>query len=230
MGECFFGTAYYIGLQMSTALTLGCLGCAREFSDTIAKTMLFVSESLKQHAKNTILKIFMSINTDSSLLFNGEKGRVKKPQSSAQLLGVHHESLTTKGRKRQINKAIKKKSKEDKRFRKLITYNIIKKHATDPNQSIEEQKYLKKLRQRNINQIKALGGGDDYSMKEIQASIIEKIGPKQPRRMRNQLLARPDSDTLLREEFNCKVDQGLIEMPGLTPGLAPIDYTESDSE
>lgn len=188
--------------------------------------MSFASDSSKQRAHSTVLKLYASINLTS---FQSQEKSALPKSAPAQLLSAHYEP--NKSHKRKDNRVIKTKANRDKLFRKMIKYNVIKKHADDDMIPIEEQKYLAKLRQRNISQIKSLQDSTSTEMQEISHRLLEKVGPRTKRRIRKRLLlSKPGADSLLQDEFDQRVQNGDVEMPGLTPGLAPVDYNESDSD
>lgn len=192
--------------------------------------MSFASTSSKTHAQATVAKLFSSLMPNTSI-DSQEKARI--PTSSTQLLSNQFNTTAiqpTKKHKKKTNDKIKKATEQDKKFRKMIKYNIIKDHKTH---SLEETKYLAKLRRKNITQINNLSTIDDDSinqeLEDTKATLIAQIGAKQHKRLRKRVVVNSKKNAKF-DDFNAKVEKGIISYPGLTPGLAPIDYNESDSE
>lgn len=190
--------------------------------------MSFASTSSKTHAQATVAKLFSNLMPNTSI---EEKSHI--PTSSTQLLSNQFNTTanqSTKKHKKKTNDKIKKATEQDKKFRRMIKYNIIKDHKTH---SLEETKYLAKLRRKNITQINNLSTIDDdainQELEDTKASLIAQIGAKQHKRLRKRAVVNSKKNAKF-DDFNAKVEKGIISYPGLTPGLAPIDYNESDSE
>ncbi|EGV63051.1 Regulator of rDNA transcription protein 14 [Yamadazyma tenuis] len=166
---------------------------------------MFSSSSAKAHSANLISKLTASIHTP-------ETSSSKKPVSSTELLASQFSQPRSKKTIKKRNKTIQKKQLKDAKELKRVKYELIrsKAPATLPQ---EHQKYLKKLVKRNKNIILANDPDptmEDFSTDALQSEILSfhKPAPKKSNKFRT---------------FKKK------SVPGLTPGLAPVDY-ESDSE
>lgn len=187
------------------------------------------SATSKNKAESTVAKLFANVLPGADYAKSTASSNLASAQQLASLVKHKPSAITKKSTKKTINQKIKKASEKDKKFRKMIKYNIINNHE-DP--SIEEQKYLAKLRKKNINQLNNLSNIDDegisHDLEEVRTALIEQVGAKQKKRLRKRKLVTSNNQKF--DDFNAKVKKGFISYPGLTPGLAPVDYNESDSE
>lgn len=148
-------------------------------------------------------------------------------QVSKKRLTKHERQKAQKVEKIKKNKAINQKLEQEKKFKKLVKFNVIKAHKDGKALSPEEQKYLRKLIKKNANAVSRASEVDDPFVKEeidtlrqeILALTNEKYDKSRDRKLDAKLLS-----------FNDKIKKGVLAYPGLTPGLAPVDYDESDEE
>ncbi|KAK6462188.1 regulator of rDNA transcription 14 [Scheffersomyces coipomensis] len=201
--------------------------------------MAFKSEASKFQAEAAVNKLLSNIipslptSQKTSRKSQTNKKKINAP-TSTQLLANQLDSTTTSINTRKLKKQkqskIKKQVESDKKFNKFIKYNII---TNKSNPSIEEGKYIKKLIKRNINQIKMASEFSNDQVEDeindIRSSLVETITNKNSKRLRKKRVNGSKEDTLFND-FNDKVKKGFISYPGLTPGLAPIDYNEEDSD
>lgn len=198
--------------------------------------MSFTSASSKAKAKATVNKLFQDVIPGATLVplkkvhntaagdfaLEARKTRLSKGEVRKQ----------NKVEKAKQNKSINKKLEKDKKFQKLVRYNVIKGHkGAAASLSLEEEKYLKKLVKKNSSALKRSADINDPDIQDeiaaLQQEIIamrdEKYDRSRDRKLDNKLLA-----------FNDKVKSGTLSYPGLTPGLAPVglddDSDESDDE
>lgn len=146
------------------------------------------------------------------------------------LLAVEIKKLN-KARKLKQNRQIAKTLEQNKKFTKLVKYNIIKNHKLAASAghgvlSVEEEKYLNKLVKKNTNMLNRLSEVDDLQVKDELDDIKRDI---------LQLTARKtkENKTVSKNlrDFNEKIKDGELAYPGLTPGLAPVGWDdESDDE
>ncbi|ABN64973.2 predicted protein [Scheffersomyces stipitis CBS 6054] len=190
--------------------------------------MSFKSTASKHQAQTTVSKLFANILPNHTIGNDEDK---QEKLSSTQLLSnqLKQSSVPLKKVKKKTNAKIKKINDSNTKFKKFVKYNIIKSREEH---TVEEQKYLKKLVKRNASQIKNLSHIDNMQIEEelsdVRASLIDKIGKKENKRLRKRKLTSAKNSKF--DDFDNKVKRGFISVPGLTPGLAPIDYNESDSE
>ncbi|EMG46161.1 RRT14 Regulator of rDNA transcription 14 [Candida maltosa Xu316] len=188
--------------------------------------MSFHSNASKHQAETTISKLFSNIlHTEPS----SKKNSNKKPISSTQLVSNQFNHHTIK-KKKTSNKNINKKVEKEKSFNKFVKYNYIKNKAV---KSESDQKYLKKLAKKNINKLNSVSKIDDFEISEefdqVSSELLDSLKPKGGKRLRKKLLrVRPEDEA--DNGFEEKIKKGVISYPGLTPGLAPVDYDEEDSE
>lgn len=195
--------------------------------------MSFKSASSRAKAKATVNKLFDDVLPGSTLL------PLKKVSSSAAsdfALEARKNRLTkaevrkqNKTERAKQNKEINKRLEKDKKFQKLVKYNVIKSHkGAAAAMTPEEEKYLKKLVKKNSNALRRSADVNDPDIQEeiaaLQQEIIamrdEKYDKSRDRKLDAKLLA-----------FNDKIKSGTLSYPGLTPGLAPVGLDdESDEE
>lgn len=202
--------------------------------------MSFNSAVSKNQAHATVSKLFANILPEGS-------SKKSTSSSSTQLLSSQFNQQTSKVQRKLESKRQKKvalikmkKVKElNKKFSKNVKYNIIKNHAEH---SIEEAKYLTRLQKKNVNQILRLGEIDDMvvgeEMEEIKRDLVGHIVGNKVKRVNkdhafmeklvDDRFGRNNRDKL--DAFNRRVEDGVLAVPGLTPGLAPVDYNESEEE
>lgn len=193
--------------------------------------MAFASATSKAKAQATVNKLFESMLPGGSALPASTK-KVSSTEKfhrevSKQKLTKDEIRKANKAEKMKRNKVIKKRLEQDKKFQKLVKYNVIKAHKDADNLTEEEQKYLKKLIKKNSSAVRRAGDVDDPVVKdeieqlraEIVALLNEKYARSKERKQEEKL-----------EAFKQKVISGTVSYPGLTPGLAPVGFDESDDE
>lgn len=129
-----------------------------------------------------------------------------KSSSSATELVSKQFNAPEKVTKKKQNKLVQKKLKQDTKELKRIRYELIKsKKEKGSALSEEHEKYLNKLIRKNKRSL--INTEYDHELDQLQEEILN-YKRKQPKASR-------------RSQHN---------VPGLTPGLAPVDYNESDDE
>ena len=146
--------------------------------------------------------------------------------------------------KRKLHQKIKKKEAQDKKFQKFIKYNQILSKLPS-SRTDAERAYINKLIRKNTNQLKQLSHIDDFEIEsELEAVKLQLLNelhhhPTLKSRIRKKLTVPKQKSSATDEEgltkqdfidFDDKVKRGLISVPGLTPGLAPVDENESESD
>lgn len=206
-------------------------------ADTNLKNhMSFASPTSQAHTKATVNKLLASFvpgtAVEATLITptpHHTKPSSAKAEIAAKIIAIKHNPEEARriaaARKRNQHKKILKATAEAKKFDKLAKYNIIKAHKADGTMTPEEEKYLQKLVKKNVSAVNSLSEIDNDEVKAelalVKRDILAATGPK-PKRSK-KLNSK-------QKEFNTKVKRGFISYPGLTPGLAPIDHNESDSE
>ena len=194
--------------------------------------MSFVSSTSKARAEASVNKLLAGLIPDAQ-----QRKQTKKPKSSTELLAAQFETpvnVVSKRDRQKKNKLVKKKQEEQKRFEKLVKYKVIKSHKNNATEA--EQKYLKKLIKRNVNQLKMLEEYEDFAVedeiKELERELAAEIEAKQKKRKDKSLSTTHTKSVSsgLTDRYNNLVKEGKISVPGLTPGLAPVDYVSSDEE
>ncbi|EGW31289.1 uncharacterized protein SPAPADRAFT_56168 [Spathaspora passalidarum NRRL Y-27907] len=188
--------------------------------------MSFKSEASKYQAESTVSKLFSSIlNTTTP----SEESRTSN-LSTTQILANQFNHTATASKKKSNSKSNKKIAKnvdKEKKFSKFVKYTIIK---NKKDHTPEEKKYLTKLAKRNIAQLQSVKVDEmvEDELKEVKAQVLAEITDKSHGRLRKKRLVNNKNKKF--DDFDSKVKRGMISVPGLTPGLAPVDYNESDSE
>lgn len=185
---------------------------------------MFNSASSKNKAEATVNKLLGDLLPNVA---GQEKKHTKKKSSNTQILSNQFDltvqPINTRKFKTQRNAKIKKFNQTNKKFDKLTKYTIIKESK---DKSINHEKYLQKLVNRNINLITKYDIDNEDTQDEIlelKSSILPKITTSKSR-LRKKVLFTSNNNG--QHEFDEKVKKGWISMPGLTPGLAPVDYNE----
>lgn len=193
--------------------------------------MAFSSNSSKAKAKATVDKLFQTMLPGTSLtnLVNQRASSTEKFAREIAKKKLTRDEIrkANKVEKTKQNRAINKKLEKDKKFQKLVKYNVIKSHESAENLSPAEQKYLQKLIKKNSNAVKRASDVDDPFIKDeindLRKEIIELTNEKYNKSRDRKVDAKLQS-------FNEKVQKGVLSYPGLTPGLAPVGFDESDEE
>ncbi|RLV93808.1 Regulator of rDNA transcription 14 [Spathaspora sp. JA1] len=183
--------------------------------------MSFKSEASKYQAESTVSKLFSSIlNTTAKATPN-----TTQTLSTTQILANQFNHDTPqKSKKNKQNKKIAKNVDREKKFSKFVKYTMIKNKS---DHTVEEQKYLTKLAKKNIAQLQSVKIDEfaEEELNQVKGEVLSEISKPKRKRTRRVVQGKGKFD-----DFDSKVKRGLISVPGLTPGLAPVDYNESDSE
>ncbi|QRG38378.1 hypothetical protein FDK38_002785 [Candidozyma auris] len=195
--------------------------------------MSFNSATSKAKARATVTKLFEDVLPGTTLL-PSKKVKVTDASAFASEARKHRQSKEEVRKQNKLvrarqNREINKRLEKDKKFQKLVRYNVIKSHkngqAAAPE---EEQKYLKKLIKKNSNTLRRFADVNDPEIQEeiaeLQKEIINMKNEKFDRAKDRKLDAKLSA-------FNEKIKSGSLTYPGLTPGLAPVGLDdESDEE
>lgn len=161
---------------------------------------MFKSSSSKAQSLRLINKLTGSISKDDT-----------SKKSSTELLNDQLKPKTKKVIKKQ-NKVLQKKSLQNTKELKRVKYELIKSKKDDENLSTEHKKYLNKLVRKNKHLVlKNNELDDEFDTQALQEEILK-------------FNSKP---TKKKTQFKTKIKHN---HPGLTPGLAPVDYDESDDE
>ncbi|CCG23559.1 hypothetical protein CORT_0D07260 [Candida orthopsilosis Co 90-125] len=206
--------------------------------------MSFTSKASKHQAELTVNKLFADIlHTQPTTSSSTTKDNAKLSSTQIltnQLHPTHSTTSKAKSQKKRKLQKVKKKEIEDKKFQKFIKYNHIL--SKDPSQQTDADKaYIRKLVRKNTNQVKNLSHIDDFEVESeldmVKSQLLTDLQPKSKSRLRKRLVvprsSKGDADGVSKQEFidfDDKVQRGLISVPGLTPGLAPVDENESESD
>ncbi|KAI5953159.1 RRT14 [Candida jiufengensis] len=193
--------------------------------------MSYNSNSSKHQAELTVNKLFSDIlHTHPKPQKNSHKNQ---PLSTTQILNNQINSKNSKIFKKSNSEKQKQKKKEakDKKFQKFIKYNII--IQKNPQDLTKEDKiYLKKLTKKNISNLNSYKIDDfeiENEMENVKQDLIDNLQSKSGKRLRKKNISANSKDDKFIK-FDEKVKKGLISMPGLTPGLAPVDFDDDDEE
>lgn len=196
--------------------------------------MAFSSNSSKAKAQATVNKLFENILPGTSLAGLRKQGASSTEKFAREIsnnrLSKEEVRKANKAERIRRNKAINKKLEADKKFQKLVKYQVIKSHKSSENLSPEEEKYLNKLIKKNSNVVKRASGVDDPFVQEeiddLRKEILDLANEKYKQSRERKLDAKLES-------FNHRLhknEQKEVDAPGLTPGLAPVGFDESDDE
>ncbi|CAK7893869.1 regulator of rDNA transcription protein 14 [[Candida] anglica] len=192
--------------------------------------MSFDSATSQSQAKSTVNKLLANFLPGAAIASTTVVPT--KPTAKAQTVAKelskksNPEELKRIAKKQKLaqRKKILKNSETTKKFNKLAKYNSIKAHKESGNITPQEEKYLSKLVRKNISAVNSLSEIDDPELKqelsEVKKDILSIYAP----------VKKSKKQSSKQKDFNTKIQKGYISYPGLTPGLAPVDYNESDSE
>lgn len=193
--------------------------------------MAFSSSSSKAKAKASVNRLFESMLPGTSFLpsASGKASATENfvAQVSKKRLTKHERQKAQRVEKIKKNKAINKKLEQEKKFKKLVKFNVIKAHKEGKALSPEEQKYLRKLIKKNANAVSRVSEVDDPFVKDEIESLREEILALTNEKYERSRDRKLDAKLL---SFNDKIKKGVLAYPGLTPGLAPVGFDDSDEE
>lgn len=212
--------------------------------------MSFASNLSKNQAQATVAKLFSNILPEANHSGRDYGSKKKQPKVSATELlaqqfhhseGKEEQQQDLKRKKRALAAKVRKARENEKKFKKHVKYNIIKNHR---DHTEEEKKYLNKLQRKNVNQLLKVAEVDDMEVGEEiddlmhtlaeEGKIVRKKQKRtnEDREFMHSLKANQDEIDKRHklDAFNKRVEEGVLAVPSLTPGLAPVDYEESDEE
>lgn len=190
--------------------------------------MSFKSNSSKFQAESTVNKLFANILQTTPSQIQSSSSTSSSSLSTTQILSqqFNHDNTKDIKKKKKTSGRIKKASETDKKFKKFIKYTMIKERKEH---TPEEKKYLKKLAKKNINHLQQFSKVDDLEIEdelaEVKLGLLENLHKPAHKRLRKKRIVHKSKDF---DDFDI-TGKGK-NTPGLTPGLAPVDYNESDSE
>lgn len=192
--------------------------------------MVFTSKSAKAKSKATVNKLFENILPGSQPLPDSQEFSATQQfhrQVSSKHLSSEEVRKLTKSERRRRNKTLNKNLEHERLFHKVVKHNIIKNHKSLMLLSPEEEKYLKKLIKKNSSAVRRTADVDNLAVKhemdQLRAEILALENEKYDRSRDRQHKAKLQS-------FQKKAESGVLSVPGLTPGLAPVGYDSSDEE
>lgn len=190
--------------------------------------MSFKSKSSQAQAHSTLNKLLAhtlpgsAVNESSSAKLTSTQ--IINSHLTKRKLRADEVRKINKLNKQKQNRHIKKSVEDQKKFNKLIKYNIIKKHKANDALTPEEEKYLQKLVKKNSNAVRMLSEIDDEIVKDeldqVKAEILDMALGK----------SKKNQKTRTERDFDDEIKQGLVLYPGLTPGLAPVGFDSDDEE
>jgi hypothetical protein len=193
---------------------------------------MFTSTNSKSKAEATVNQLLGAILPGARAGGSAPVRASSSTQALSHQLAQTTEYVNGKKLRQKRNTAINKKSEQTKKFAKLAKYTVIKQNKLKSTTTPQHEKYLNKLVKKNINLINRVSQIDDedinLQLQDIKDELIPSVTNKNQKRIRKKKFITAKSDS--QAKFNENVRKGYISMPGLTPGLAPVDYNESDDE
>ncbi|KAH3668017.1 hypothetical protein OGAPHI_001771 [Ogataea philodendri] len=176
----------------------------------------FVSDKTRARAKQGLDALL------SKHLPGSESGDVKKEGAAAiahakremNVLGAHRQAVGRERAKvgKRNNKAIRKSKALEDRVNKVARLQA------------GDSKEVEAAVAENVRRIKSWENTNSKEISELESKIM---------RMRNTEAARRKKVRLSKvkkDQFQKKIKKGLISVPGLTPGLAPVGESDSSDE
>ena len=134
-----------------------------------------------------------------------------------------------KKQKQQLWKSIKQSTKDKKQLLENATLQNLKEHFKNNNLTKDEQKQLNKMVKKEVMKLKQWD--IDYEikddLKELQHDILLVTDSKYAESLKRQQLKKNKNK---KKSSSIKADSLVAQYKGLTPGLAPVDLEDSDSE
>ncbi|XBW38779.1 hypothetical protein QEN19_004363 [Hanseniaspora menglaensis] len=134
-----------------------------------------------------------------------------------------------KNQKQKLRKSIKQNSIDNKQL--ILDANIqnLKKHYKEGNLSVKEEKLLNKTIKKEVMKLKQwdLDFEIKEDLKELQNDILLVTDPKYAEALKRKALKKKKK---LKSFSSMSSVRSEHKVPGLTPGLAPVDMEDSDSE
>ena len=134
-----------------------------------------------------------------------------------------------KKQKQRLRKSIKQSTKDKKQLIQNATLQNLKEHFKKGNLTADEQKQLNKMIKKEVMKLKQWD--IDYEvkedLKELQHDILLVTDSKYAESLKRQQLKKSKNK---KKTSSIKTDSLVSQYKGLTPGLAPVDMEDSDSE
>lgn len=134
-----------------------------------------------------------------------------------------------KKQKLKLRKSIKQNTKDKQQLIQSATFQNLKKHFKTGNLTADEQKQLNKMIKKEVLKLKQWD--IDYELKddlkELQHDILLVTDPKYAESLKRKQLKKTKSK---KKSLASNPDALVNQYKGLTPGLAPVDMEDSDSE
>lgn len=161
-----------------------------------------------------------TINSKSQIINESSSKKNLKPEEIRRLK-----------KKERLNqrKLIKKSSQKKEELEESAKYELLLKHSKEGTLSNDEKIELKKLIKKNIINLQSWKTEIDEDLEEMENEITDLKKNDQYIRKRRRIPKR-----IASKEFYEDIEQAQKNQqkryPGLTPGLAPVDMNDSDSE
>lgn len=134
-----------------------------------------------------------------------------------------------KKQKQKLRKSIKQSTKDKKQLIENATLQNLKEHFKNNNLTKDEQKQLNKMIKKEVMKLKQWD--IDYEikddLKELQHDILLVTDSKYAESLKRKQLKKNKNK---KKSSSIKSDSLVAQYKGLTPGLAPVDLEDSDSE
>lgn len=134
-----------------------------------------------------------------------------------------------KKQKQKLRKSIKQNTKDKQQLIQTATLQNLKEHFKTGNLTEDEQKQLNKMIKKEVLKLKQWD--IDYELKddlkELQHDILLVTDPKYAESLKRKQLKKNKSK---KKSHKTNPDSLVNQYKGLTPGLAPVDMEDSDSE
>jgi hypothetical protein len=174
---------------------------------------------LPGHSSSAGLKKFTSITSTSQIINASSTKKNLKPEDIRRL--KKKERLTQRS-------LIKKQSSKQDALYEKARYELLISHSNSNTLTESEKKELKRLISKNVVNLQSWRADIDEDLEDIQSSILElknqgvHVKSKKKRTINKKVSEKELYDKRKKSQEN--------RYPGLTPGLAPVDLEDSDSD
>lgn len=122
-----------------------------------------------------------------------------------------------------VRQQVKDKREQRERVESVARYELLQQHAKDGKLTLDEKKELKRLINKNIVSVQSWRTDAEDEMVDVQKQILE----LKKTDYANKKSKKKQSIISAQNMYKKKLEK---KYPGLTPGLAPVGMSDSDTD
>lgn len=187
------------------------------------------------HATNAVNSLLNSVLPGSSEINVNQKKQRRDKGSKAQLIASNLKKRVIiqekdvhkikKQQKKLQKKRISSKKTAWEALEQKAKLEILRKHQSEDNLTEHEKEYLSKVMNKNIRSVKSWDTEDKEELSQLQKTILDESSSSRHSR---RAKSRKQRKKAFKEEIPAIVTDH--RYPGLTPGLAPVGYSDEEEE